>query len=344
MAQIEVPPHHSHGYYRCDISGHYSAVTSLKDWKTLEDQLERLKGRSLIVDRDEAALSYLQRIGYYRLSGYWYPLRAFDEAASITAGKPVRQDLFVPGSRFEDVVRLYVFDKKLRLLALDALERIELAVRVDVAYLLGKFDPLAHENPDCLHGNFTKRPIRSGRDKGRTQHEVWLEKYQSLLQRSKRLAFVEHHYGKYQGRLPIWVAIELWDFGLLSRLLSGLQHEHQLEIARKYGAESGKAFASWFRSLNFLRNVCAHHSRLWNTNVLELSPVPHGWPDMPNERPFLYFCIMQQMLKMICPSSSWGQRFTELLAEFPNLPDGSAGLQDMGISPAWSEWALWSRK
>lgn len=86
---------------------------------------------------------------------------------------PVRLDEFVPGSRFEDVVKLYVFDKKLRLLAMDALERIEMAVRVDVAYLLGKRDPCAYENPDCLDGNFTKKVMRRGPDAGRTGHAVW---------------------------------------------------------------------------------------------------------------------------------------------------------------------------
>ena len=96
-------------------------MTDLKEWITFEDQLELLKRRGLHVDDDAAALGYLRRIGYYRLSGYWYPLREIDHAASTKAGRPLRLDTFVPGSRFEDVVRLYVFDKKLRLLALDAL-------------------------------------------------------------------------------------------------------------------------------------------------------------------------------------------------------------------------------
>ena len=320
-------------------------MTDLKEWITFEDQLELLKRRGLHVDDDAAALGYLRRIGYYRLSGYWYPLREIDHAASTKAGRPLRLDTFVPGSRFEDVVRLYVFDKKLRLLALDALERIELAARVDVAYLLGRHDACAHENTACLHGNFSRRAIKSGRDRGRTRHEVWLEKYQSLLHRSRKLPFVEHHQAKYGGRLPIWVAIELWDFGLLSHLISGLRYEDQQAIAARYGAESGEAFAGWFRSLNFIRNVSAHHSRMWNTNVLELCPVPSGWPEVPNERPFLYFCLMQQMLRIICPNSTWGQRFVNLLVEdFPELPEGSASLEDMGLRPGWNEWGLWRRK
>ncbi|WP_298219730.1 Abi family protein [Halothiobacillus sp.] len=110
-------------------------MKSFKPWLSFADQLQRLRDRGLVVENKAAALDYLERIGYYRLSGYRYPLRGMDKAASNTLEKPVRADTFEPGSRFEDVVRLYVFDKKLRLLALDALERIEMAIRVDVAHL-----------------------------------------------------------------------------------------------------------------------------------------------------------------------------------------------------------------
>lgn len=96
-----------------------------KPWISFEDQLQLLKARGMQVDDDAAALDYLERIGYYRLSGYWYPMRQIDKEESDLQKAPVRSDRFLPESRFEDAVRLYVFDKKLRLLALDALERIE---------------------------------------------------------------------------------------------------------------------------------------------------------------------------------------------------------------------------
>jgi len=289
-------------------------------------------------------LRYLSHIGYYRLSGYWYPMRMINRLASVP-GRPVRMDKFVPGSRFEDVVRLYVFDKKLRLLALDALEHIEMAVRVDVAHLLGQRDPCAHENPDCLHGDFTKKIIRKDAGQGQTAHALWLAKYQGLLHRARREPFVVHHQRTYGGKLPIWVAIEIWDFGLLSKLFSGLKFADKNSIAAKYGAKDGKAFAQWLRSLNFIRNVCAHHSRLWNINVLELSPLPQGWPDsISNKRPFFYFCLMQQLLQVISPHSCWHQRFKCLLAQdFPATPAGQLSLQEFGLPPDWETWTLWQQ-
>jgi len=315
-------------------------VKPLKPWLSFSDQLQHLQARGLQVEDVEVALDYLKRLGYYRLSGYWYPLRAIDRTASQAQGKAVRLDTFIPGSRFEDVVRLYVFDKKLRLLALDALERIEMAVRVDVAHLLGQRDPLAYQNPACLHGKFAKKLIEKGADKGKTVHQVWLSRYNALLQRARKEPFVAHHMQQY-GALPIWAAIEVWDFGLLSKLFSGMQYENQNEIARRYGALDGRAFAQWLRSLNFIRNVSAHHSRLWNINVLELSSVPPGWsPKVKRERPFFYFCLMQHLLKTICPKSSWGERFKHLLKEeFPR----DFRITDLGTVTGWEHWPLWQR-
>lgn len=100
------------------------------------------------------------------------------------------------------MVCLYVFDKKLRLLALDALERIEMAVRVDVAHLLGQRGPRAHEKPACLHGNLTKKVIAKRPDARKTQHQVWLAKYRSMLHRARKEPFVAHHQQQY-GALPI---------------------------------------------------------------------------------------------------------------------------------------------
>lgn len=314
-----------------------------KQWLSLADQLQLLCDRGLQVGDRDAALNYLKRLGYYRLSGYWYPMREIDREASQVQGRAIRKDRFVHGSHFKDVVTLYVFDKKLRMLALDALERIEMAVRVDVAHLLGKRAPLAHENPDCLHGNFARRPLTIGLDKGKTAHEVWLKKYRSLLHRARKEPFVAHHNKLYSGRLPIWVAIEVLDFGALSKLFSGMTHADQQSIAAIYGAPTGKAFAQWLRSLNFIRNVSAHHGRLWNINVVEPSPVPQSWSEeLKNSRPFFYFCLIQQLMRVICPNSEWSKRFKILLEkEFPLAPHGQLSLKDMGVVRGWEDWEIW---
>ena len=87
-----------------------------KPWKSYQAQLNILKARGLKVGDEAKALHYLERIGYYRLSGYWYPFRENDP---VQARQKTNQ--FKADSYFEDAVKLYVFDKRLRLLALDAL-------------------------------------------------------------------------------------------------------------------------------------------------------------------------------------------------------------------------------
>lgn len=319
-------------------------MADLKPWKSMAEQLALLKSRGLQVDNEAPALDYLARIGYYRLSGYWYPLREIDKAASSQQKRPIRADTFVAGSHFEDVVKLYVFDKKLRLLALDALERIEMAIRVDVAHLLGEKDPCAHEKPSCLHGNFAKKKKDKGPNKGKTEHQLWLEKYQAMRHRARREPFIDHHQAKYDGHLPVWVAIEVWDFGLLSRLFNGLQYADKNQIAQKYGLAEGKNLATWLRSLNFIRNVSAHHSRLWNINVVESSPRPKTWPEMKNTRPFMYFAMMVQLLAVICPNSTWSQRLVELLNDYPASGNGMLTLDDFGVCEDWDQWLLRKQK
>lgn len=315
-------------------------TAQVKPWKSIDEQLEILRSRGLQIEDCERAKRYLTRLGYYRLSGYWYPFRQFRNVDDGQTAE-LRSDDFMEGSRFGDLIKLYVFDKKLRLLALDALERIEMALRVDVAHLLGESDALAHETPDCFHGNFGKRiDSRSGK----TGHQIWLEKYQQQVRRAGRTPFVSHHLGKY-GSLPIWVAIEVWDFGMLSTLYEGMKYNDKNKIALKYGASDGNEMAKCLRSLNFIRNVSAHHARLWNVNVVDRSPLPQGqyWQQLNNARPFFYFCLMQMFLRVICPTSTWGQRLNALINEdFPAVGCGAIKVGDFGLTDDWRLWELWS--
>lgn len=315
-------------------------TTQVKPWKSIDEQVEILRSRGLQIEDCDRAKRYLRRLGYYRLSGYWYSFRRFRNVGNGQTDE-VRGDDFIEGSQFADLVKLYTIDKKLRLLALDALERIEMALRVDVAHLLGKSDPLAHEKPNCFHGNFSKK--KSPKD-GKTKHQRWLEKYEQQVHRSERLPFVRHHLNKYTS-LPIWVAIEIWDFGMLSTLFEGMKHNDKDQIASKYNVTAGNTLAKYLRSLNFIRNVSAHHARLWNANVVDRSPLPpeQCWQQLNNARPFFYFCLMQMFLRVICPMSTWGQRLNKLINEdFPVVGCGAVKVGDFGVADDWRSWELWS--
>ncbi len=311
----------------------------IKPWLDFSGQVGLLKSRGMQIDDTQRAEKYLCRIGYYRLSGYFHAFRKWDETNQKLL------DDFIEGSHFESVLSLYLFDKKLRFLALDALERIEMAVRVDIVHILGKYDPMAHKNSDCLHGNFTKKKNKST---AKTEHEMWLERFAELEKRAKKKnnPLVIHNMQKY-GCLPIWAAGCLWDFGTMSWLYGGMKHQDKNQIAQKYGAVNGDIFAQWLGSLNDIRNIAAHHDRLWNININRSSaPIEKDdyWKRIDSKRPFFYFCIMQLMLKVLCPGSKWADRFGGLLEEFPeNVPTRNISLSRFGLIENYKEWHLWQK-
>lgn len=313
-----------------------------KPYLSFEQQLYLLQSRGLNVSDKDADLSCLKRVGYYRLSAYWYPLRKKSSQPNMQRG-----DDFYPGYTFEQVFSLYVFDKRLRLLILDAIERIEVALRVDIAYQLGSHDPFAHMKPELLHGNFTKKQGRNGL----TDYQIWLKKHDEVVKRSKE-DFVKHYKRKYGEPFPIWVSVELWDFGLLSHFYKGMAVADRNIIASRYGLPDHNLLGSWMRSLNFVRNVAAHHSRLWNKNLVDQPKLPKKGEILAfdplvgqhaiGSRPFIVLCILLHMMQQVSPNSSWPARVRHLLSEFPDIPGLS--LNDMGFMDGWENQPLWEER
>lgn len=327
-----------------------------KQWISVDDQLNLLKSRGLHISDEPNAKEYLKRIGYYRLSGYFYSMRQISGEISLLENgrKPIGEvktrcivlDEFKPNACFQDAVELYIFDKKLRLLVLDALERIEIAIRVDIAYLLGQSDKYAYLNPSMLHTSFCSDLNKT--NKGVSQYHEWLSKHAQLINRSKE-EFIKHNKATYGLPLPIWVACEVWDFGCMSTLFSGMKKNDQDSISQKYNINDGQIFASWLRSLNYLRNVCAHHARLWNRNIIDQPKMPSATPQISwvsifdekhKSRCFLLLCLCRHLLETINPSSSWSQRTKEHLKNFPDLGHIGLDLYGMGAPQNWENiWA-----
>lgn len=325
--------------------GHMSTYN--KPYLTLQQQLQLLKARGLGITDDAAALSYLGRIGYYRISAYWYSFRK-TVLVQDPATKKIsvqREDDFRDDANFQHALDLYVFDKRLRLLVLDAIERIEVAIRVDISYQLGAQDPFAHTKPALLHGNFTKKLNPAT---GKTRYDEWLEKYNQVLARSKE-DFVRHYQQKYGMPLPIWVSVELWEFGMLSMFYQGMTVADKTTLAAKYGVPDWQVMETWLRSLNFVRNVAAHHSRLWNKNLVDQPKLPKageiaefdplvGQPDITS-RVYVVLCILVYFMRRISPNSTWPHRLRGLLDAFPAVPRLTLG--DMGFPAGWESHDFW---
>ncbi len=312
---------------------------ALKPFKTFPEQLQVLRDRGLGIEDEPSALAALERIGYYRLSGYFYPLRK-----TKPVGESGRLDDFVDGATMDLVIQIADFDKKLRLLTLYAIETIEVSVRVAVAHHLGRVKADAHRHPSLLDGRFTS-PKRNGDP---SDYDGWIEKFEQLCEKSKE-DFIDHHNGNYGGQMPIWVAIEAWDFGLLSRFFTGLKFRDKNAIAAKYGLADGEVLRSWLRTFNFVRNVAAHHSRLWNrvnTDIPVLPPLERcRWLEPLHKdqnslrRLFGALTLMRFMMRAIKPDSTWHEQLKEHIGSFPKTD--LVSLNAAGFPDEWQELPIW---
>ena len=302
------------------MPSHTNEKRSPKKWQSYSDQVAILENRGMIFENKVKAEYVLSQINYYRLSGYWYPFRVIDLDMS-------RGDNFMNKTRFEDVLNIYLFDKQLRLLCLQALESIEMSVRTSIAHTLGRISPIAHLNKD----NFDQRFIES--KNGQWGYDKWLSKYHEQINRAKKSPFIEHHHDNYQ-HLPIWVGIEVLDFGSISVLYTGLKGKQQQQISKLYGVSNAKVFASWLRSLNYVRNICAHHGRLWNVNIDVIAQLDKNIPSfqkLDNKRIYFYLTMMCDLLKTITPSSNWEEELNKLLRQFPTPQNKAIALTALGL-------------
>jgi len=315
-------------------------VAYQKPYLTTAQQIDRLQSRGMGISDIEKAERYLSHIGYYRLSAYWFPCRKTHESGRK------RKDQFNSSTQFSDVVDLYVFDKRLRLLLLDAIERVEISVRTTVALTVGLIDPWSYLDPTIYRPRFVRRrgaPPVSDFDK-------WKDRLSSQLGISKE-DFVAHFSQEYpDSELPIWIAVELWDLGMLSKLLSGLDHQHIKKISTTYAIQRPDVFVAWIRTLNVARNVCAHHARLWNRrNMFEVKRVPEielpslfhlTRPELDRQKPYATLAIMQHFLKQISPDSSWCKKLIALVDTFPET--AHFHIRDAGFPEDWASLPLWS--
>lgn len=318
---------------------------AFKPWLSFADQIKLLESRGMVFSDTQQAEFELARIGYYRLSGYFYPFRVLPLPQSKF---PKRQDNFVAGTEFNHVIELYNFDNAIKLLALEAVQHIEIAMRTHIAYTLGKHHPIAHLMSDVFQDTF--------------EHEDWLSRYYGVVARELRTdqknkkykGFVLHNKEQY-GSLPIWCACELWDFGLMSKLYENMKSVDKQAIEHQFKLFNGELF-SHLKAFNFVRNVAAHHGRLWNRHIIGIPSIQYlidaqnsQWQSLLpySDHVFTVFCLMQRMLKVIDSHNDWGQRFQAVLNTFPihNAANNEVNLNHMGMGGLslvdLANWQLW---
>lgn len=284
-----------------------------------------LISRGLIANK-EILIHRLKSVNYYRLSGYLFPYRQKNT------------DTFLSGTTLDVVWNTYTFDRQFRLIIMDAIERVEVSVKTYLTYHFtheyGPFGYAIPENLPNLKGPFDKfyQDIRNLYKMNDRTH-----KYREL--------FIEHFFAKYSDKQPpLWMVIEMMSFGLFLTFYNGVNVSLKKQIADEYEVHD-KVFASWLISIHSIRNICAHHGRLWNRTLGYKPVIPNKMPEwhIPfspgNEKIFCILLILKSLLKIVAPQSSWPVRVENLFNQYPQIP-----IKAMGFPPDWKNHAIWKQK
>ena len=283
------------------------------------DQLEQLKSRGLHIEDEEKTLHLLKHLSYYRLSGYWHPLL-----------QDKQKHLFKKEATFNTAFKLYCFDRELRLLVLREIEKIEVAVRARMIYVLShSHGPFWYQEPN-LFSNPSKLTTS-------------LKSITNEYQRSDE-KFIKTFQIKYSDKLPpSWMMMEITSFGTLSMLYKNLKPGRDKRQIAHYFGLNDKTFSSWLHSIVYIRNVCAHHSRLWN-RVLSIQPIipetTHNlWllnNSISNKKVYFILSMIIYMLEIVNPKHSFRKKFDILVKNYPQV-----NLFAMGFPENWNDEPLW---
>jgi len=290
---------------------------------SLTEQLSQLVSRGLIISDKATTLHYLTHIGYYRLSGYALPFQI--------GGTGSDRHEFKPNVTFEDILDRYVFDRKLRLLAMDALERIEISVRAALSNTIAA-NHGAHWyiNPNLFKPAFNH---------SRLIEEIKQQIGHNPSNHKRRDTHIDHYYKTYStpGMPPSWMVFESVAFGTISFTCKNLACPEFVDICRSFSL-APDVFTSWLHSLTYIRNICAHHGRLWNRECRIKPMIARAFTTelTPNSRLYAQLVVMQILLKKIAPNNHWAEKLRDLLTEHPSIP-----LTSMGFPADWHSRNIW---
>lgn len=315
-----------------------------KPFKSVDDQIAILQDRGMEICDDEFARRALREIGYYRLSGYSYPYRA------VQAETGLLSDNFIEGTTIEKVVKLYRFDQELRAVTGLQLAKIEIVLRVMISHELGRVDPYIHLSPHKLG----KKAWDKVNVRPTEQYSEWLDKYSLSVVRSNEDSVI-HYKKRYDAILPVWVAVHVLDWGSLRMLYDFARDEQRIAVANQLNISESQ-FSSWLLCLNDVRNVCAHHGRLYSRTFPKspmltgedhelgflrrfvLDDAKEGNRKEKKGKCFAQFTIIQYLLSKM--NLEGINDLPHLLHKFPEVSPVS--VKDLGVPENWEELPLWN--
>ncbi len=290
------------------------------------EQADLLLSRGLVADR-LLLIERLKVVNYYRITGYLHTFRMLGPDGR-------RMEEYQRGTTFDTVWRRYCFDRRLKLLTLDGIERIEIALKTKIT-----------QDFSLKYGPFGYLELRNLPRLSSARHQDFLTRLREETRRSRE-DFVLHFLAKYgdqHAELPLWMAVEVMSYGSILTLFNGMAQQELKGIATEFKVTL-PLLESWVSTLNSIRNICAHHARLWNRElgIKPKIPLQGSFPEWhlpvptPANRMFSVLTIIRYLLGQVAPQSGWHGRLLQLLAEYPELP-----LRFMGFPDNWREHALW---
>jgi abortive infection bacteriophage resistance protein len=301
---------------------------------SVKQQIEKLKSRGLIIDDETGAANCLSSVSYYRLRAYTYPFQNKGEDDDHCF---IRNDI-----HFRDIIDLYCFDSKLRLLLFNAIEKIEIAVRAKITYeyALGT---------KSSHWFLEEEMYFKASD-----YPAIIQDIQEETDRSNE-DFIKHYNSKYDNPAlpPSWMTLEILSFGTLSHMFSRLDSnsEPNKSIVKAFGLPP-KSFIleNWLHAISVLRNCCAHHSRIWNRRFPVSVKLPYNTANpfidretaksIRNNKLFALLCCIKYMLDIISPENDFRKNLITIINQSGKL----LKLKDMGFPENWMLLSVWKEK
>lgn len=284
--------------------------SKIKPATTFKEQVELYKTRNLYINDSETAEQTLHRINYYRLTAY-----------GLTLKDPSDKEQYNNGASFHKMLSLYEFDRRLRLLLLGVLETIEIAFRTHISYEIAhKFGPLGYKDKE----NFINEKF----------HKECLDELEILISKSRKgELFIEHHFQKYDGIIPVWAAIEVTSFGFLSKFYRNLKEDVKKTIAKTYYNVPYYYIESWLQTLSNVRNVCAHYGRLYNK---KLTFTPKLFKEEVNQFDKRFTFAAIYVAQRLLTKTEGLRMITDLEVLISEYKD-SIDFSHIGFPPYWNE-------
>lgn len=289
---------------------------------SFEEQANLLIKRGLIVKDRNQLIERLSNVNYVRLSTYWH---TFQDNNS---------DIFLPDTKLEVIWQRYVFDHKLRLIVMDAMGLIEVSIlrtRMVEQFTL-KYGPFGYADKNNYGSHFKD-------DKFAAMME---EINRIVSERKNRDESVQEYFHRYKNEcyLPLWMLVECLSFGTLLTMFKHM-HDAEKKILAKPFNMAEDVLQSWLLSLNYVRNLCAHHDRLWNRELSLQPALPRKSPEWiwlsGNRRVFVILTILNYLVRKINPPANWKGRLKNLLSQYPEIPINKM----MGFPEGWINHSLW---